>query len=108
MIHKLGFWIENNKTRVVRCSSCLTKGAIKNGDLHLCVDGLLFLREKDIVVETKLRFCAKASCARNIKGTMNNIREIQSNMKITCSQEIKDSFSLEEENKLFTEGFTIE
>ena len=91
-------WVLDRKrqNRVSRCAGCLAKEAIKNGDLHLWVDGLLFLREPDIVVETKLRFCPKANCVRSIKGTLNNIRDMQSDMEIICSQETKESLTEDE------------
>ena len=73
----------------------------------MCVQGILFLREKDIVVETKLRFCAKEKCVRNIKGTLSNIKEMHSDMKIKCSPQLKDTVTADEQSKLFSEGFEI-
>ena len=60
-------WTISRKTRdpPARCSGCNKKNAIQKNDIHLHVDGLLYLRLKDKVVETTLRFCVKSKCVTN-------------------------------------------
>ena len=59
-----------------RCSSCEIPKQIKIGDLHLYVEGLLYLEKDDRVVETKLQFCLKRKCVTNINSSYNNIRPL--------------------------------
>ena len=94
-------WVLEQKVqkKLSRCSGCLMKAAIKNGDIHLCVEGFTLPSPKGCLsVETKLRVCPKANCVRNIKGALSNIREMQSDMEVTCSEEIKDTLTTDERN----------
>ena len=58
-----------------RGSGCLTKGAIKQNDVHVYCHGLLYLMNGDKIVETKLRFCPKKTCVTKI--TLHNIKDMQ-------------------------------
>ena len=98
-------WILSRKSgRTSRCSGCLKKDCIKPKDLHLFVDGLLYLKDHDRVVETKLRFCPKRICVSVIKSNLNNIKSL-------CSMEVRKSEDTDitdaERTKILDEGFVI-
>ena len=61
-----------------RCSGCLQKGKIQIGDLHLYVNGLLYLEKEDIVkVVKEMRFCINRKCVTEIQSQYNNIRPLE-------------------------------
>ena len=91
-------------SRSATCGGCLTKACIKEGDLHLSVEGLLFLSDQNRVVVTTIRFCLNSDCVTNIKSKFNNIRELNE-LKVHCS--FKESLSGDEIEKLDEKGFSL-
>ena len=85
----------------------LFEGAIKEGDLHLSVKGLFYVSARDTVVDSTLRFEMKASCARYIRGTMHNIRDIQTDMESSCNKEMRNNLSEAEKRSIQDQGFVI-
>ena len=102
-------WVVERKkdSRAASCSGCLKKGAIKEGDLHLSVKGLFYVSARDTVVDSTLRFEMKASCARYIRGTRHNIRDIQTDMEISCNEEMRNNLSEAEKRSIQDQGFVI-
>ena len=74
-------WYVGRKTSYTsaRCSGCMEEGAIKCGDIHLYVKGLLFLDKSSEVVETTLRFFPKKKCVQEIHSSKHNIRPLEKN-----------------------------
>ena len=70
-------WFIGRKTdaRSSRCSGCLKKAAIVQGELHLFVKCLLQVKDDKIVVTT-LRFYLVKDCVVNIKSSKHNIRPL--------------------------------
>ena len=64
------------------CFGYMMLKQMKIGDLHLYVQGLLYLEKDGRVVETKLRFCLKRECVTNIKSSFNNITALDLNTVI--------------------------
>ena len=50
--------------------------------------GLFYLKDQDKVIETKLRFCVKEKCVKDIKGNLHNIRDMQKSMEIHQNESI--------------------
>ena len=102
-------WVVERKkdSRAASCSGCLKKGAIKEGDLHLSVKGLFYVSARDTVVDSTLRFEMKASCARYIRGTRHNIRDIQTDMEISCNEEMRNNLSEAEKRSIQDQGFVL-
>ena len=99
------FLERKSTTTPARCSGCLKKGAVKKDDLHFVVTGILYLQDKNKVVETKMRFCLKDSCIGNITSTIHNINSIESEEEISCSVETAASLTNKERDSL--QGFNI-
>ena len=82
----------------------MKKESIKLNDVHLLVEGLLYLRDHDKVLQIKHRFCLKRECVTNIKGNLNNIRNLE-------SMEVKESEGLlltdDERDTVINEGFIL-
>ena len=74
-------WMLNRKssTKPSRCSGCLQPGALKFGDLHLVVRGLLLLDKTNAirVEHTDLRFHLRKKCVSNIISGKHNIRPFE-------------------------------
>ena len=104
---KLQTWfVSKKKGKAARCSGCLKKDMVKDGDLHLYVTALLYIKNIDDVKETKLRFCMKRSCVTNIRGTLSNVKNMDARMKVSrCPDAV---LSVEEENDVLGAGFVIE
>ena len=90
-----------------RCSGCLQPRKIVSGDLHFYVEGLLFLEKDNKVVETKLRFCLKSNCVRNITSTLNNIRSMLINTKILQDSSL-EGISEVELKRIKDDSFSVE
>ena len=78
-----------------------------SGDLHFYVEGLLFLEKDNKVVETKLRFCLKSNCVRNITSTLNNIRSMLINTKILQDSSL-EGISEVELKRIKDDSFNVE
>ena len=99
--------VRKKSTKDGRCSGCLKKGAIKEDLLHLAVNGLLYLRNKDKVVETTLRFCPRRSCVTQIKGTLNNIKDLKDTDTVQCTTEFYATLNEEERQLLDNENINV-
>ena len=101
-------WFISRKTSGAphRCSGCMKRKKKNVGDLHLCVNGLLYLERYDRFVETKLRLCLQSSCVRNIRTLYNNIRPLL--MLNVKKNTLSGELSKEEMANIELEGFTVE
>jgi hypothetical protein len=101
-------WNLERKThsRPATCGGCLTKACIKEGDLQLSVEGLLFIPDQNRVVATTIRFCLNSDCCTNIKSKFNNIRELNE-LKVHCSFNDRLRLSEDEKEKLDEKGFSL-
>lgn len=69
---------------------------MKKDDLHLYVFGLVYRKDRDKVIETKLRFCAKEKVYETyIKGKLHNIGVEQKSIE----KHQNDSVVVTEEDK---------
>ena len=96
-----------SNTKPSRCSGCLQPRKILPGELHLYVSGLLHLEQKDNVVETKLRFCIKSRCVRDIKSSLNNIRSMDMNTVILRDSSL-NGVKLSERKVIEDNSFNVE
>ena len=102
-------WYLSRKARgkSARCSGCLEQGKISMGDLHLYVNGLLYLEKEDIVkIVKQMRFCINRNCVTNIRGIHNNIRPLQ-NMTVR-KDPLLGRLTEEEKANIQIEGFTVQ
>ena len=60
----------------------------KKDDLNLIVCRLFYSKDQDKVIKTKIRFCVKEKCAKNIKGNLHNIRDMKKSMEIHQNKSI--------------------
>lgn len=86
------------------CSGCLTKAAVKRGDLHIYTKGILYLQKHDRVVETTCRFCPTKSCVQTMRSSLHNIRPLVE-LKVKKSPDV--ALSVEQRMNLQLEGFSI-
>ena len=87
----------------------MKKGAITYQMIHLYTSGLLRLEEIGMparVVNTTLRFCPIKYCVTNIKGFLNNARQLKS--MIAKKDPNLGPLNENEKANLQAEGFVIE
>ena len=100
-------WVLQRKpgTKKSTCSGCLKKDQIDPGMLHLAVEGLLYIRKHNNVVQTVLRFCLSRKCVTDIRSKMNNIRNLTS-MEIKEHESLtSDPLTASERDDIVKKGF---
>ena len=100
-------WVLQRKpgTKKSTCSGCLKKDKIDPGMLHLSVEGLLYVRRHNNVVQTVLRFCLTRKCVTDIRSKMNNIRNLTSMGTKEHESLSSDPLTASEREEIIKEGF---
>eukprot|EP00794_Sanderia_malayensis_P013304 gene13304-14677_t len=102
-------WYLSRKARrkCCPCAGCLEPGKICMGDLHLYVNGLLYLEKEDIVkIVKQMRFCINRKCVINIQSIFNNIHPLENTT--VRKDPLVGRLTNEEKANIQVEGFTVQ